>query len=220
MENKYFSAKVNHISNWPELQHGNNKQLMYALDTINKAICQNKKISFVYNEYSSDFKLHPKQKERYVVNPCQMVINNGFYYLIGNYDRYDDISHYRLNKMTCVEMLEEKAKSQNKVIKSKQGLNLSQHMAEHVYMFGGESIVINLLVDEKIISELVDWFGSSFSIMDKKDNEQILVRIKCNEQAFFYWALQYGMYVEVVEPVSLRNKLAEAVRSMDEKYNK
>ena len=56
--------------------------------------------------------------------------------------------------------------------------------------------------------------------MDKKDNEQILVRIKCNEQAFFYWALQYGMYVEVVEPVSLRNKLAEAVRSMDEKYNK
>ena len=87
-------------------------------------------------------------------------------------------------------------------------------------MFGGESIVINLLVDEKIISELVDWFGSSFSIMDKKDNEQILVRIKCNEQAFFYWALQYGMYVEVVEPVSLRNKLAEAVRSMDEKYNK
>ena len=122
--------------------------------------------------------------------------------------------------MTCVEMLEEKAKSQNKVIKSKQGLNLSQHMAEHVYMFGGESIVINLLVDEKIISELVDWFGSSFSIMDKKDNEQILVRIKCNEQAFFYWALQYGMYVEVVEPVSLRNKLAEAVRSMDEKYNK
>ena len=105
MGNRYFSAKVNHVSNLPELHHGDNKQLMYVLDTINEAISQHKKISFVYNKYGSDFKLHPKREEKYVVNPYQMVANNGFYYLIGNYDKYDDISHYRLDKMTCVEML-------------------------------------------------------------------------------------------------------------------
>lgn len=220
MGNRYFSAKVNHVSNLPELHHGDNKQLMYVLDTINEAISQHKKISFVYNKYGFDFKLHPKREEKYVVNPYQMVANNGFYYLIGNYDKYDDISHYRLDKMTCVEMLTEKVKPQNQVMGLEQGLNLPKHMAEHIYMFSGESVAINMLVDETIISELVDWFGNDFYVIEKRRNNQVLVRLKCNEQAFFYWALQYGPYVEVLEPVSLRSKIAEAVSEMNEKYHR
>ena len=220
MGNRYFSAKVNHVSNLPELHHGDNKQLMYVLDTINEAISQHKKISFVYNKYGSDFKLHPKREEKYVVNPYQMVANNGFYYLIGNYDKYDDISHYRLDKMTCVEMLTEKVKPQNQVTGLEHGLNLPKHMAEHIYMFSGESVAINMLVDETIISELVDWFGNDFYVIEKRRNNQVLVRLKCNEQAFFYWALQYGPYVEVLEPVSLRSKIAEAVSEMNEKYQR
>ena len=220
MGNRYFSAKVNHVSNLPELHHGDNKQLMYVLDTINEAISQHKKSSFVYNKYGSDFKLHPKREEKYVVNPYQMVANNGFYYLIGNYDKYDDISHYRLDKMTCVEMLTEKVKPQNQVTGLEQGLNLPKHMAEHIYMFSGESVAINMLVDETIISELVDWFGNDFYVIEKRRNNQVLVRLKCNEQAFFYWALQYGPYVEVLEPVSLRSKIAEAVSEMNEKYHR
>lgn len=220
MGNRYFSAKVNHVSNLPELHHGDNKQLMYVLDTINEAISQHKKISFVYNKYGSDFKLHPKREEKYVVNPYQMVANNGFYYLIGNYDKYDDISHYRLDKMTCVEMLTEKVKPQNQVTGLEHGLNLPKHMAEHIYMFSGESVAINMLVDETTISELVDWFGNDFYVIEKRRNNQVLVRLKCNEQAFFYWALQYGPYVEVLEPVSLRSKIAEAVSEMNEKYHR
>lgn len=204
----------------PELRHGYNKQLMYVLDTINEAISQHKKISFVYNQYGSDFKLHPKREEKYIVNPYQMVANNGFYYLIGNYDKYDDISHYRLDKMTCVEMLTEKVKQQNQVMGLEQGLNLPKHMAEHIYMFSGGSVTINMLVDETIIGELVDWFGNDFYVIKKRQNNQVLVRLRCNEQAFFYWTLQYGPYVEVLEPVSLRRKIAEAVSEMNEKYNR
>lgn len=220
MGNRYFSAKVNHVSNLPELHHGDNKQLMYVLDTINEAISQHKKISFVYNIYGSDFKLHSKREEKYVVNPYQMVANNGFYYLIGNYDKYDDISHYRLDRMTCVEMLPDKVKPQNQVVGLEHGLNLPKHMAEHIYMFSGESVAIIMLVEENIISELVDWFGKDFYVIEKRRNNQVLVRLKCNEQAFFYWALQYGPYVEVLEPVTLRSKIAEAVCEMNEKYHR
>lgn len=59
--NKYFPAKVSHIRNLPEMQHSDNKQLMYALDTVNDAIAGKKKISFIYNTYGTDFKLHPKR---------------------------------------------------------------------------------------------------------------------------------------------------------------
>ena len=109
--NRYFSTKVSHIKNLPDMQHADNKQLMYTLDTVNDAIAEKKKISFVYNSYGIDFKLHPRRETRYVVNPYQMVANIGKFYLIGNYDKYDDISHYRLDKMTEVEIIDERISS-------------------------------------------------------------------------------------------------------------
>ena len=43
MSNKYFNAKVSHVSNLPELYHGDNKQVMYTLDLLNDAISIKKK---------------------------------------------------------------------------------------------------------------------------------------------------------------------------------
>jgi len=220
MGNRYFQAKVSHVSNLPGLQHTDNKQLMYVLDKINDVISQKRKISFIYNEYGTDFKLHPKREEGYVVNPYQMVANNGFYYLIGNYDKYNDISHYRMDRMTCVEILPDKVKPQDQIEGLENGLNLPKHMANHIYMFSGDSVLIKMLAAESLINELVDWFGKDFRIYEKYPDNQVMVSLKCNEHAFFYWALQYGPYVEVLELVSLRNRFADAIRKMNEKYHK
>lgn len=100
-----------------------------------------------------------------------MAVNNGFYYLIGNYDKYDDISRYRLDRMTYVEMLPDKAKPQKQEVGLGHGLNLPKHMAEHIYMFSGENVAVNMLVTKFIISELVDWFGKNFYVIEKiRDN--------------------------------------------------
>lgn len=218
MGNKYFPAKVTHISNLPEMQHADNKQLIYTLDMVNDAIAEKKKISFIYNSYGTDFKLHPKREERYIVNPYQMVANNGKYYLIGNYDKYDDISHYRLDKMTDVQILSEKVKPQKAIKDFQNDFNLPKHMAEHIYMFSGPSVPVKILTQESLMNELVDWLGKDLRITKTDIPGQIEIRFNCNEESMFYWALQYGPYVEVLEPVSLRNRIAEAVKNMNEKY--
>ena len=82
--NRYFRAKVPYIYSLPEMRYADNTQVMYNLDVLNTAIAEKKKVSFVYNSYGTDFKLHPKRKERYVVNPYQLVANNGWYYLVAN----------------------------------------------------------------------------------------------------------------------------------------
>ena len=218
MGNRYFAAKVSHISNLPDLQHADNKQLMYALDTVNDAISEKKKISFVYNDYDIKFQLHPRRKEAYIVNPYQMVANNGHFYLIGNYDKYDDISHYRLDRMPRVQMLEEKAKPQKEIKDFQNGFNLPKHMAEHIYMFSGPSVPVKILTDEKMMNELVDWLGKNLHIRRTDVPGQIEVSFHCNEESLFYWALQYGPYVEVLEPVSLRERIKDAIKGMHEKY--
>ena len=219
MGNKYFSAKVSHIYNLPELHREDNKQLMYAIDAVNDAISEKKKISFVYNSYGTDLKQHPKREEPYIVNPYQIVASNGFYYLIGNYDVYDNVSHYRLDKMTDVRILEEKVKPKSKVKDFANGYSLPKHMAEHIYMFGGESVRVKFLIDEDMINALVDWFGKDFRICSVKDGK-VTVSVNCNENAMFYWALQYGPYVEVLEPESLRKKLTEEIFKLKIKYTK
>lgn len=69
MGNRYFSAKGSHIRNLPELQYAVNKQLMYAIHCINEAISQNRKISFIYNDYGTYCQPHPRRESEYIVNP-------------------------------------------------------------------------------------------------------------------------------------------------------
>lgn len=217
LSNRYFAPKVQHICNLPELQHTDNKQILYTIDVLNDAISMGKKVQFFYNDYGADLKLHPRREEKYVVNPYQMVANVGKYYLIGNYDKYDDVSHYRLDKITEIEILDENVKDASSISELKNGLNLPKHMAEHIYLFGGESRSIKMAVDKNILTELVDWFGKDFRVMEQT-KEQVVICVKCNEEAMKYWALQYGPYVEVLEPVSLRERLKEEISGMSRKY--
>lgn len=217
MGGRHFSAKVKHVCNLPELQHTDNKQTMYALDALNDAIDQRKKVSFTYNTYGTDMKLHPRRQEPYIVNPYQIVANNGRYYLIGNYDKYDNVSHYRIDRMTSVCMLDEKRKPMSDVTDFKNGFSLPKHMAEHIYMFSGKSVSVKMVAKKHLMNELVDWFGKDFKIRRELADE-MLVEVKCNAEAMHFWALQYGPYVEVLEPAELREEIRESVREMWEKY--
>ncbi len=218
LASNYFNAKVSHVSNLPDLNRTLNKQAMYDLDTLNDAIAAQHKVSFVYNDIDTDFKLKPRKEEPYIVNPYQIVASNGRFYLIGNYDKYDNVSHYRIDRMTDVRDLGERVKPMKQVKGLENGLNLPKHMAEHIYMFSGPSTPIKFKTTKDMFSEIVDWFGKDI-VVREQDDDSIVVRVNCNENAMRYWALQYGPYIEVMEPQSFRDKLREDVKKMYEKYN-
>lgn len=219
--NKYFSPHLSYIENYTDLQHTENKQVMINLDIIDDAMTQKRKISFIYNVYGTDFKMHPTRQEPFVFNPYQVVMSNGHYYLVGNYDKYDTISHFRIDRMTEMKLLEEPIKDTRLIKGMENGLNLPKHMAEHVYMFSGNSVSVLLKTDAKFMNDLVDWFGKDFQIMKKytEDGVDMMeIHVYCNEQAMEYWALQYGKRVTVLEPPSLREKIREDIEGMRERY--
>ena len=208
--NKQFKPKVRHVYNLSSLKRSDNEQIMNSIDVISDAISTHKKISFTYNSYGTDFKLHPRRIEPYKVSPFQMVTTNGRYYLICNTDGHDNISHYRIERMTDVKMLDEPALellNQNNPITDFVGnLNLPKHMAEHIYMFSGKSIRVKFWTDTFMMDCLIDWFGRDFRILQNQDNA-ILVEVNVNEHAIKYWIMQFGEYVEVVTPVTLREEI-------------
>lgn len=219
MGSRHFHRNVSQVCNLPDLQHTDNEQVMENIDLISGAITRHRKIRFVYNSYGTDFRLHPRREEPYLFNPYQIVANNGRFYLAGNVDKYDDVSHFRVDRMTQVEEMQEAAKPVKQVKGLENGLSLPKHMAEHLYMFSGPSVHAVLDVPQDMMDELIDWFGKDFRI-GTKSKDRMEIRVTVNEDALFYWALQYGPYIEVRSPESLRNRLRTATQEMADKYQK
>lgn len=215
LSNVYFDKKVKHISNLPENQP-ENKEIFYTIDILDEAISQNKKVAFTYNSYGVDKKLHPKREEAYIVTPYQMVATNERYYLICNYDKYGDLSNYRIDRITNIKMLDEPAKPLKELAEGE--FNLPKHMAEHIYMFTGESVRAKFKAKNYIIDQIIDWFGKDVEITPEDDGECI-VKVRVNKEALFHWSLQYGMHIEILEPSDLRQKVIDAVKTIGEKYN-
>lgn len=51
----------------------------------------------------------------YIINPYTMVANGGKYYLICNYDKYDNLSHYRIDRISNIEILDTPRKPKNRL---------------------------------------------------------------------------------------------------------
>jgi predicted DNA-binding transcriptional regulator YafY len=161
----------------------------------------------------------PKRDEPYVVNPYQMVVCNGWYYLIGNTEPHGNVSHYRIDKMKKVAVVDKPAKDKSLVAEFARGYNLPRHMAEHIYMFGGDTIEVQFQTETYLMDQLVDWFGKDFSVKPLK-NGDILVTVKCNEYAIKYWALQYMEHVEILAPAGLRQEIAKVLKDSLQSYEK
>ncbi|SKB93261.1 Predicted DNA-binding transcriptional regulator YafY, contains an HTH and WYL domains [Lachnospiraceae bacterium] len=215
--NKYFKSHVAHIHCVSSGKNAENQQIMTSISAIDTAISKGKKISFAYLKYGVDLKLHPKREIRYVVNPYQMINNRGKYYLIGNYDAYDNVSHYRLDRITDVEILKEPRKPIKSIKGLENGLNIEKYIAEHTYMFSGTSEHIKLRTHESFIDDLVDNFGKDIRVTFG-ENDSIIVDLKCNTEAFFYWSLQYGQHIEVLGPESMRERIRQASMEICKKY--
>ena len=219
LSNQYFKAKVKHVRNLPE-KMPNNKQVFYNIEVLDEAIGRGRKVKFLYNAYGVDRKLHPRVDEdgeikHYIVNPYQMAATNGRYYLIGNNDKYSNIAHYRVDRISEIEIIDEPVKKQKDLDEK---INLPNHMAEHIYMFSGECARVVMRADKILMNDIIDWFGRDVSVYEE-DEDTVKISVDVNLRAMRYWALQYANHVEIVQPEHLRRTIKEDLLKAVKKYD-
>ena len=222
LSNRYFKSKVRHVRNLP-VDQPQNAELFYTIEILDEAIERNRQVVFHYGDYGTDKKLHLRERKdgkprEYLVNPYQMVATNGRYYLIANVERHDNISHYRVDHIRDIEITDTPAKPQRKVEGLENGLDLPKHMAEHVYMFAGESQRVIMRTTPGMAGELIDWFGSGVTFSDETETS-VIAHVTANLQAMRFWALQYAPYVTVLAPQSLVDTVKEDLTLASEKYH-
>lgn len=222
LSSKYFEAKVKHIRTLTDSKPAN-KQLFYTIDILDEAISKERQVRFHYAEYGTDKKLHNRKNSdgddrKYVINPYQIVVTNGRYYLICNYDKYDDLSNYRVDRITDIELLDTPAKSKRKVKGAENGFDLSKHMSEHIYMFAGKSIRAKIIAEKYIIGDIIDYFGSDAAFSNETE-DKVTVTVNVNEQDMRLWALQYALQVKVISPPSLVDDIKSDIKTAMKNYD-
>lgn len=221
LSSRYFKAKTKHICTLPP-NHLENKQLFYTVDILDEAIEKERQVQFFYAAYAADKKLHPKldgngSPRVYTINPYQIVATNGRYYLICNNDAYDNLSNYRIDRITDIQLLDTPAKPKREVKGMENGLDLSKHMAEHIYMFAGKSVRAQFIAEEYIISDILDYFGDKVTFSNETD-DKITVSVTVNEQDMRLWAMQYALQVRVTAPQALADAVRSDIRKAAERY--
>jgi predicted DNA-binding transcriptional regulator YafY len=215
LSNTYFKSRVTHIrsllGHMPETT-----KLFYTIEILDEAISANKRVIFHFNILDVDKRLHTVEDEdakprKYEVSPYQMAAANGKYYLICAHEGADKLYHYRIDLISDIRLSDKKAAP------LKERLDFSKHMAEHIYMFGGESVSAKFRAKRARVGDILDWFGSRV-MFSEVTADCVIATVRVSEQAMLYWALQFGQSVEVLGPPRLREAVCDALRRMSEIY--
>ncbi|MBE5738955.1 MAG: WYL domain-containing protein [Clostridiales bacterium] len=201
-----------------EVVRTDNKQLFLNIDMISEAIEKGKQISFNYTRHYFDKNKNAEQEEKeYIINPYFMVNNQGKYYLVCNYDYYNDVANYKIEQIRNVKILDTDIKPITKLKDCENGLDKAKFINENIYMFNNQTVSAVIKVgDEYAVNYIVDWFGKDARLYSKDGD--ILASVRVNEQALIYWCLQYGESVELVSPETTREKIKDIVKILYKKY--
>ena len=222
LSSEYFRSLMRHVHAVPDILP-QNAQLFSTIDKLDEAITLGKQVSFHYLDYGTDKKLHKKCREdgtvrKYVINPYQMATKEGKYYLICNYDKYEDISNYRVDRIADVKMLDTPVKPFESLPWAKERrLDLTEYMRRHVYMFSSEDVRAKFRVKKAMVSDVIDMFGLDVRFSDETD-ETVTVSVTVNEMAMLQFSRSFAPDVVLLEPEFLAKKVKDTAERTVEAY--
>lgn len=212
----YQRKQYKYIYKADELNRTNNKELFYNIDIINEAIERNKQIQFEYNRFY--YKENNKKKKPYIVNPYCLINNQGKYFLVCNYDYFDEIGNYKLERIHNIKILDTDIKPIKQIKGFENGLDITKYANENIYMFATNSVNATIKIyDDWATAYVEEWFGKNARFYEK-DNK-IYADIVANESSLVYWCLQYGEVIEIIEPKHCREKIKDIIKEMSKRYN-
>lgn len=213
--NKYFKKRVKNIYSVGDWNKTENVAVFYNIEIIDEAIETGKQITFTYNKYGADKKMH--RSAIHTVSPYQMILHNQRYYLMGYNEKWKHMQYLRMDRITNITVLEETRTPLKSVSGFENGIDYKRFSQSMPYMFFDEPQMVEFIADDWAIDQIIDWFGRDIRIEERADG-RFLIRVKVSVNAMEYWAMQYLNAVEVLSPLELRERIKKNVQVANEKY--
>lgn len=197
----------------PNRLKANNQTLFYNIEIISEAIQAGKKLSFTYMHYNAKKKLAPHRKEPYITEPRYIVYQDSRPYLISTSEKYDDFTHYRIDRMSNPVILDEPVRTLTKARQTE----AYRYAENKLFMFTGDTVYVTCKCKERIMDQMVDLFGTSLRILPCEDGYFLAV-INTTQSGALFLAQQYLDAIEIVEPQHIREKMLDRLKASVDAY--
>ena len=196
-----------------------NEEIYYNIDKIVRASSANKKISFLYFEYLPD-KTQRLRKDgrRYEVSPYSLMWFEDAYYLVCNMDKYDNLSHFRVDRMTRVEIMSEARRPVGEVSEYKNYIDFDEYHRSVFFMFGGKPQQVRIRFADDLATAVFDRLGTGVDISNARDGFFTVSASVRVSPGFLSWLTVFGDKAEVLSPDSLRDDMQRLIASLARVY--
>lgn len=217
LSNKYFRSHVKNVYTVNDWCKTDNQALFYNIDVVDEAIASGKQVQYDYNKYGVDGKLHRSTSQQ--LSPYQLILHNQRYYLMGYSSYWGHMIFHRLDKISNIRIYDEPCVPIQNVKGYENGIDFKEISSTMPYMYTDAPERIELIADEKIVDQIVDWFGAQVRMSPITGREgKVQVSFMASPCAMEYWALQYLTHVEIISPDHLRAKIKKDLIEAMKKY--
>lgn len=196
-----------------------NEELYYNIDKITTAIEDGKQIKFTYSSRYFDSEREVKHsKKEMVVNPYALTWQDDHYYLIGNYSKYDNLIHLRLDRISSVEVLAIKTRHYSEVCSYTDFFDTADYTNKLFGMHGGSLTEVELCCNKKITEQVLDRFSERIFIKKVTDDEFCFTVKAALSDALVTWIINYGSNLRVNSPELLKEMVKERAKTVLKNY--
>jgi len=188
-----------------------NEQIYYNVDTLERAIQNNKKVIFYYyNLDENGNKVYRRDHHHYVVEPIALVFNEDNYYLISYSSRHDGTANYRVDRMEAVEVVEEDICEKAISLRN----SVSGYTEQAFKMYGGESVEVVLEFSDSLIGVVFDKFGEDVKMRRTSEDRCVATVTVQISPVFWSWLFQFGKQMTVVSPPQVSDEYKQKIQDL------
>ncbi len=210
---KYQRKNYKNLISVKPLFKTQNKQVFYNIEQLDEAINNRKQVSFIYNNYDFDMSLKPRRSRPFIVEPYLMISENEHYYLICKNISYSNVSYFRVDRMTEVNILEADANS------APEGVSFDTYSQKAAAIYFGEEENFTFRCKNSILNDVIDKFGTKIQLFNITE-ETFDFTVKLVDKAAIFFALEYISRCEVLMPIHARERMRRYVQSGIDRYMK
>ena len=194
-----------------------NESVYYNVDEISSAITADKKIRFLYFEYTvKKEKRYRHDGAFYEVSPYALMWDDENYYMLAYDAATETIRHYRVDKMAQISALDSFRDGKEAFKK----VDMSAYSKKVFGMFAGKAENVRLRFSNHLAGAVIDRFGRDVMLI-REDDEHFSVSIEAVVSPQFYaWVFGFGTEAEILSPRHVREGMADMAKGVLDKYRK
>ena len=194
-----------------------NESIYYNVDKLHAAINSDRQIRFRYYDWNLEKKLVPRYDGKwYQLSPWALMWDDEMYYLVVYDARHGMVTHYRVDKMKDITILDEPREGKDTLRK----FNLADYPKSLSGMYVGEETKVTLECQNYMAGVLIDRFGKDIIIVPVDDDHfQTVVTVAVSSH-FLGWVASLGGGIRIAGPDSVVRQMKDMLAKLSEQYSK